>query len=151
LAKRLGRFIVRTMRLNILVPHDLSARADDALAWAVRLVSATGGSIELAHVVSLLPPIANPANPPSRTDIETARTALAERARGLPVPVQIDVVVAADVGEALVLRAKQRHVDLVVIGTHGRGGVARALIGSVADYVVRHAECPVLTVRAPRP
>ena len=46
--------------------------------------------------------------------------------------------------------ATDERADLVVMGTHGRGGVGRALLGSVADRVVRMAPCPVLTVRDPR-
>jgi nucleotide-binding universal stress UspA family protein len=45
--------------------------------------------------------------------------------------------------------AVDERADLVVIGTHGRGGIDRALLGSVADRVVRLARCPVLTVREP--
>ena len=51
--------------------------------------------------------------------------------------------------EEIVALATDELADLLVIGTHGRGGVSRALIGSVADRVVRLAPCPVLTVRGP--
>ena len=49
----------------------------------------------------------------------------------------------------IVALAQDKRADLIVIGTHGRGGVNRALLGSVADRVVRLASCPVLTVREP--
>jgi nucleotide-binding universal stress UspA family protein len=49
----------------------------------------------------------------------------------------------------IVALASEEHADLLVIGTHGRGGVSRALLGSVADRVIRTAPCPVLTVRKP--
>ena len=49
----------------------------------------------------------------------------------------------------IVTLAQDRRADLIVIDTHGRGGVNRALLGSVADRVVRLASCPVLTVREP--
>ena len=45
--------------------------------------------------------------------------------------------------------ATAEHADLVIMGTHGRGGVSRVLLGSVADRVIRLAPCPVLTVRTP--
>jgi nucleotide-binding universal stress UspA family protein len=45
--------------------------------------------------------------------------------------------------------ATDEHADLVIMGTHGRGGVSRLLLGSVADRVIRFAPCPVLTVRGP--
>jgi nucleotide-binding universal stress UspA family protein len=53
--------------------------------------------------------------------------------------------------EVIVNAAKSGNYDLIVLGTHGRTGLARALIGSVAERVVRHAPCPVLTVRLPHP
>jgi len=45
--------------------------------------------------------------------------------------------------------AKERKVDLIAMGTHGRSGVAHLLLGSTAERVVQHAACPVLTVRRP--
>ena len=53
--------------------------------------------------------------------------------------------------EVITNAAKSGSYDLIVLGTHGRTGLSRALIGSVAERVVRHAPCPVLTVRLPRP
>ena len=50
---------------------------------------------------------------------------------------------------AIVDYAKDKRIDLIVAGTHGRGGVARLLLGSVTERVVRTAPCPVLTVRHP--
>ncbi len=50
-------------------------------------------------------------------------------------------------GEAIVAAADAEHADLIVVGTHGRGAFGRLLIGSVSDYVVRHARVPVLVVR----
>ena len=65
----------------------------------------------------------------------------------------LDVRVALRTGppyQKIVDLATDERADLVVIGTHGRGSVERALLGSVADRVVRMAPCPVLTVREPR-
>ena len=51
-------------------------------------------------------------------------------------------------GEAIVAAADSENADLIVVGSHGRSGVSRFFIGSVSDYVVRHAHCPVMVVRA---
>lgn len=53
-------------------------------------------------------------------------------------------------GEAIVSAAEAEGADLIVVGTHGRNLVGRFLLGSVSDYVVRHASCPVLVVRPPQ-
>jgi len=57
------------------------------------------------------------------------------------------VHVSSDPARAIVEHAKATHVDLIVVGTHGRGAVARLMMGSVAEKVVRTAPCPVLVVR----
>ncbi|MCI0461375.1 MAG: universal stress protein [Gemmataceae bacterium] len=56
-----------------------------------------------------------------------------------------------DVVEAILAQAQQQACDLLVLGTHGRSGLGRLLVGSVAEQVMRKAPCPVLTVRAPLP
>jgi nucleotide-binding universal stress UspA family protein len=139
------------MTLHVLVPHDLGAASVDAFRWAVRLVRAEGGRIDVFHAVPLAPPVLSGPEAIAAAftggDLDTVRDALLARVRGTDVAVEIEVAIAPDPGEAIVLRAKRTRADLVVMGTHGRSPVARAVLGSVADYVVRHAECPVLTVR----
>jgi nucleotide-binding universal stress UspA family protein len=56
-------------------------------------------------------------------------------------------VAASSPAAAIIDYAKQTHVDVIVVGTHGRGGVSHLLMGSVAEHVVRNAPCPVLVVR----
>ena len=58
-------------------------------------------------------------------------------------------IVSGLTARQIVEYADERHIDLIVMGTHGRSGVAHLLIGSVAEHVVRTATCPVLTVRVP--
>ncbi|MCZ7684405.1 MAG: universal stress protein [Sandaracinaceae bacterium] len=59
------------------------------------------------------------------------------------------LIVSTNAAEGICNYAAKENVDLIVLSTHGRTGLAHLLIGSVAEKVVRHAPCPVLTVRAP--
>lgn len=80
---------------------------------------------------------------------EAAAEHLVERGLGLGVPVEC-LVWVGDPGEAIVDAADAEDADLIVVGSHGRSGVGRVLLGSVSDFVVRHANCPVLVVRQRR-
>jgi nucleotide-binding universal stress UspA family protein len=60
------------------------------------------------------------------------------------------VVVQGDPRDVLVTLATQKHADLVVIGSHGRSGVGKLLLGSVAHHVITHAPCSVMVVKPPR-
>ena len=80
---------------------------------------------------------------------EAAAEHLVERGRGLGVPVQC-LVWVGEPGESIVEAADAEDADLILVGSHGRGGVGRVLLGSVSDFVVRHANCPVLVVRQRR-
>ena len=57
------------------------------------------------------------------------------------------VLRTGDARDSIIQAAEELHADLIVMGTHGRRGVSRALLGSIAETVVRSAPCPVLTVR----
>jgi nucleotide-binding universal stress UspA family protein len=70
-------------------------------------------------------------------------------ARGLRATAHVELIVAGDVAEGLIDFARDSGADLIVMATHGRSGIGRWLLGSVADRVVRGAECPVWVVRAP--
>ena len=67
----------------------------------------------------------------------------------LPLPKRAVVLTSNAPAAAIVDYAAQERIDLIVAGTHGRGGVAHLLMGSVAERIVRTAPCPVLTVRHP--
>lgn len=144
------------MLLNILVAHDLGPIGDNALAWAAELARSTGGRVAVLHVIPLIAPTLTPVPvappPPEPEDIEGFRRLLGEAcARNKLADAVTEVLVAPNTGEAVLAFAKQREANLIVMGTHGRGVVSRALLGSVADYVVRHAEVPVVTLRAHKP
>lgn len=142
---------------RILVPHDFSERATRALEVAADLAAGANGRVSVLHVLA---PFYTGEAFPSAEDIAwMPSTALRSRLRArLEALVRerlgararrVDCrVVAGDPVRAIV--AAGRRADVIVMSTFGRTGLARALIGSVAERVVRHATVPVLTVR-PRP
>jgi nucleotide-binding universal stress UspA family protein len=136
---------------SILVPHDFSETAQHALDFALDLAAALGAKVNLVFAYDVLAygfPEA-PAMAIDTTQIErAARTeleSLASRARRPGVAIEW-VVRKGPAWSEINAAAKDTGADLIVIGTHGRRGVARALLGSVAEKVVRTAPCPVLTV-----
>jgi universal stress protein A len=140
---------------KLLLATDLSeastAATDEAFEYASRL----GASLLVVSVIdpgSLRLPGGrfNARVDQVRERRESAAQALVERGRQLGVPVTF-LVWEGEPGESIVSAATAEHADLVLVGSHGRGAVGRFLIGSVSDYVVRHAPCPVLVVRPRAP
>ena len=141
---------------RILVPTDFSPHSKEATAWAAALAGRFGASITLCHVyqpVSMILPEGFVLK--SAEEIATLLHALdaslaearAELA-GLAPGVTVDSVLLQGAPFAEIVRhARENRFDLIVVGTHGRTGLRHALLGSVAEKVVRKAPCPVLTVR----
>jgi nucleotide-binding universal stress UspA family protein len=86
------------------------------------------------------------AQPDSRDSLTSKAQALVQRAKAAGADATF-LVWEGDPGEAIVAAADSESADLIVVGSHGRSGVSRFFIGSVSDYVVRHAHCPVMVVR----
>ena len=125
---------------QILFPTDFSDPARRAGAVAAELARHFAARLHLLHVV------------PSVTDPGTASDAL--RAAAVDLGLRNDTVVVARAGRPaaqIVAYAREVPVDLIVVGTHGRTGFSRVLLGSVAEAVVRLAPCRVLTVPATAP
>lgn len=123
---------------RVVVPTDFSACAEEAWALAQRVAQVSGSELVLVHVLEA------PLDSEARETLE--QWAAKARQRGLKART---VVKTGTPHQKIVDLATDERADLVVIGTHGRGGLNRALLGSVADRVVRLAPCPVLTVREP--
>lgn len=140
---------------RILVSTDFSPCARAAWRLALRLARALGSELVLVHVIvrgtiwGESPFNADRmrelfGDPDRRAERELDEWAAEARAAGLRVGMHVR---EGPAHEEIVALARDRAADLIVIGTHGRGGAKRALLGSVADKVVRLAPCPVLTVR----
>lgn len=148
------------MYQRILVPIDGSPTSDAGLAEAVSLAKLTGGRIRLLHVVEDIPfAMAAEGYAAMSSDLlavmNEAGEAVLKRAleRVRSTPVAVDTVLVPHPGGRLADRVLQQAADwpadLVVLGTHGRRGVGRMLLGSDAEQVLRTAPVPVLLVRAP--
>ena len=134
------------MYKSIFVPLDGSVFAEAALPVALSLSRRTGAGIRLLNVVEFFPTSARYGWEDVARD--HAQDYLEETAREISGQGSGEVTTAVRVGDvADILHAEAEGSDLVVMASHGRGGLARAWLGSVADSVVRHAKHPVLLVR----
>jgi nucleotide-binding universal stress UspA family protein len=142
---------------RILCPTDLSDVAPRAFGHALAVARFHQAEIELAYVSEpLLPgPVAPASYPPwtvldpaVRDRLTDALEALAAPAADTGTPVRFGVYEGRVVSEILD-RARSWPADVVVMGTHGRGGFERWVLGSVTEKVLRKAPCPVLTVPPP--
>jgi nucleotide-binding universal stress UspA family protein len=144
---------------HVLVPIDFSATADRALAYAIALGQQLQVRLTLLHVLDLTP-VTVDEMPPGMTatyldDLETDAQYLlqASRERVQSVGLQAEsLLVQGTATQTIIDTAGEQGVDLIIMGTHGRTGLAHVLLGSVAEHVVRQGPCPVLVVRrAPDP
>ncbi|MBA3538063.1 MAG: universal stress protein [Deltaproteobacteria bacterium] len=139
---------------NILVPTDLSEGAEHALDYACELAQKLGATVHFLNVISV-PAMGVPELGVALTgsvmdavvkDNQVALDKLAATRRGL-VTLGQTLLRVGDARDVINETAIELNIDLIVMGTHGRRGVSRFLMGSVAETVVRSAPCPVLTVR----
>lgn len=138
---------------RILVPTDGSTGVEQAVDHAVGLATAHDATIHAVYVVN----VASFGGLPMETSWEGVGTVLREEgqeavehvrklANEAGVRVETDVVEGSP-SRGIVRYADQNECDLIVMGTHGRGGLDRLLLGSVTERVVRTSDVPVLTVR----
>jgi universal stress protein A len=141
---------------NILVATDFGEAADAALGYGRALARMFSSTLHVLSVaddvyarlagdayVGVLPQMQGDIEAATRKQLE----ALVIDNDPVPLPVKTVVVTSAATAAAIVEYARANAIDLIVVGTHGRGMVAHILMGSVAERVVRTAPCPVLTVR----
>lgn len=143
---------------TILHPTDFSKCADQAFELAVSLARDHQAKLVVVHVapppigMRSAPVLQPPVGPPisiewHRRDLESQ---LKERtAQGLMNDQVHRLIFGDSESDEIVRLANEFPCDLIVMGTHGRTGVGRLLIGSVAEQVVRKATCPVLTIKVP--
>lgn len=140
----------------ILVPLDGSAFGEQALPMALRIAEREHAELELVHVYGIFPPYFTQGAPPLdprldeelRKDRASYLDAVAEwLRRSTTVPVKATLLDGPVVGSTLVEHIATRGADLVVMATHGRGGLSRVWLGSVASDVVRNSIAPLLLIR----
>jgi nucleotide-binding universal stress UspA family protein len=136
---------------RILLATDLSTASDGATTQALGLACDLGADLVILSVIE--PPGRDSSAVSRRVDqVRSLREIVAQEIvrRGRSQGVTVEFLVwQGDPGEVVVEAAASERVDLVVVGSHGRGSVGRLLIGSVSDHIVRNAPCPVLVVRGP--
>lgn len=126
------------MRLTeILFPTDFSSASEAAGGIAREMARQAGARLHVLHVV---PPV---------TDPSLGSESLTQAAKSLGDGLRVETaLMTGRAGRNIVDYARDKHIDLIVLGTHGRTGISHAILGSVAETVVRLAPCLVLTVPA---
>jgi nucleotide-binding universal stress UspA family protein len=136
---------------TIMFPTDFSHTGDAALAFATALARDSGAKLLIVHVEE--PPVAYGGGEmyygvPEPATEDLLRMLHEIKPSDSAVPYEHRLV-KGEPAAAIARLAKSENVDLIVLGTHGRTGLTRLLMGSVAEAVVRRAVCPVLTYKQP--
>ncbi|MGE3809368.1 MAG: universal stress protein [Gemmataceae bacterium] len=143
---------------RVLVPTDFSKHSETALTYGGTFAERFGAELHLLHVqqdlaivvpdvISALPPPM-----PARDDLIATVVAAFNRLVHMHALEKLTVVKEVRFGtpyHEIVEYARESNIDLIVMGTHGHGGLVHLLLGSVTEKVVRKSPCPVLTVRNP--
>ncbi len=144
---------------NVLVATDFGEAADTALAYGRELAGRFGATLHVLHVAENVYITAFGAEtyasfaPELQRDIEESAhrrldEAIIDSDRSGPAAVPV-VMTSSSPAFAIIDYAREHGIDLIIMGTHGRGTLGHFLMGSVAERVVRLAGCPVLTIRHP--
>jgi len=141
---------------HFLVPLDFSEYANQALDYAIHLAGKLDARLTLLHVIQSLPlggvdmgvTVPYTYMQELEAEIMESMNDYLQRVTAAGLEGEITVVHGVPFHEIIEL-AKNQHVDLIIMGTHGRTGFQHVLLGSVAEKVVRMAPCPVLVARQP--
>jgi len=143
---------------RVLVPIDFSPSARAALEYATFVAARHGASLDVLHVweppgyvgpdaLALLPVAAGqPGWEQTRAEVTREVDRFLAKAGDRPKHLSVRIE-AGEPGDTILSVARDGGADLIVMGTHGRTGLSRLLIGSVAEAVLRRSTCPVLTIR----
>ncbi len=144
---------------RIIYPTDFSSAAEVVFDTAQRLARDSDSLLLIVHVVepvaaatpgTVAPPVTLGGTDLSQSQREAIEQAREELRKVVPADPAIRFehrVTEGPASDGILDLAKQEQADVIVMGTHGRTGVKRLLMGSVAEKIVRHAQCPVLTMR----
>jgi nucleotide-binding universal stress UspA family protein len=139
---------------SILLAYDGSEMSKRAAAVTAELAGRMDSTVETVHVLELPRPVVTvetpvPVPPEVESEFREAGIAILEEGRRLAGPAaNTDAnLLQGPPGAAIVSRAEQTGCDLIVIGHRGLSGFERFFLGSVSEYVLRHAPCPVLVVK----
>ncbi|HEV8143350.1 MAG TPA: universal stress protein [Methylomirabilota bacterium] len=141
---------------RIIHPTDFSPASSAAFRKAVELAKENRATLPIVHVLPTLPMVGDAYMAASaydemlrahRLQAEKEMDRLLKRARAVGVRATGHVLDFGPVVESIVRFAKRQRADLIVMGTHGHGVVAKVLLGSVAERVISRAPCPVMTLK----
>lgn len=140
----------------VIVGHDFSELAEEAARTGVAIARGTpNGELHFVHAIPP-PAVGSELGPafPSDTMLAQAKKDLVSVVQGLQIPKEVSIqlhVVVGNPDQVLAEMADEYEADLIVLGTHGRKGLQRLILGSVAEQTLRRASCSVLTVRKHKP
>ena len=146
-AKKRPQFQIR----KILVPVDFSEHSQKALRYALAFAAQFGAEVTLVHIVEQMVYPGDWMYPPLAVTVFSTqkRGEMIQRLRALDAQSGVKTQHVVRVGRAwqeVVEIAREQKADMIILATHGYTGLKHALLGSVAEKIVRHAPCPVLSV-----
>lgn len=141
---------------NILVTTDLSDESRSAMEYAVWIASKEKASITLLYCVDNLPTVAYHTvdltfDKFRQELLKQEQQRLDRHFESLPKEFKRNVqviLVEGNAAQMIIQYAEKNSIDMIIMNTHGRTGIKHAVLGSIAEKVVRHAPCPVLTIRS---